>query len=136
MPCKSRIESRCAVSMMQWSEYPAADYRKCRRSLIRTPPRGPGNSLLLFSRRGRSRSFAHDQEHGVLVLGAIPMHLLAEMGHEAAGGHRRGVGGIEFRSRADPPGTLQHGDVAVVGMEVRPAEMIALQPFRHHRIEP
>ena len=44
-------------------------------------------SLPSTSRRGR-RTFAHDQQHRVLVLGAVPMHLLAVMGDEAAGGHR------------------------------------------------
>src|SRR6185312_13529420 len=77
--------------------------------------------------RRRRRSFAHDQEHGVLVLGAVPMYLLAIMRDEAAGGHRNGaVLGIELRTRADPPGPLQHHDIAVVGMEVRMTEMIAL----------
>src|SRR5579862_2442414 len=57
------------------------------------------------------------------------MHLFAEMGHEAAGGKRGRVGGIEMRPGADPPGALQHDDVAVVRMKVRAAEMVALGPF-------
>src|ERR1700742_511778 len=53
-------------------------------------------SLFLYRRRSR-RTLTHDQEYGVLVLGAVPMHLLAEMSEEAADRHRRGVRGIEFR---------------------------------------
>src|SRR3954470_12373489 len=57
--------------------------------------------------RGRSRALAHDQQHGILVLGAIPVHLLAGMGDEAAGRHRhRTMLGVELRTRADPPCAL------------------------------
>src|SRR5216683_5615726 len=64
------------------------------------------------------------------------MHLLAEMGDETSGRHWRStLFGIEFWSRADPPGALQHDDVTVVGMEVRPAEMVALGPFGVDGIE-
>jgi hypothetical protein len=41
--------------------------------------------LFLFRGRRSRRAFAHDQENGVLVLGAVPMHLFAEMRDEAAG---------------------------------------------------
>src|ERR1700682_1647750 len=59
----------------------------------------PCFGVLFLFRVGRcSRPFAHDQQHGVLVLGAVPMHLFAEMRDKAAGGHRCGVGGIEFRA--------------------------------------
>src|ERR1700761_2617748 len=91
--------------------------------------------LLFFRSGGRRGTLAHDQQNGVLILGAIPMHLFAEMRDETAGGHRGGIGRIEFRSRAYPPGTLQHGDVTVVGVEMGSAEMIALGPFRVHHIE-
>src|ERR1700688_1662293 len=61
------------------------------------------NALLLLRHRRRSRrAFAHDQENGVLILGAIPMHLFAVMRDEAAGRHRnRALLGIEFRARTD-----------------------------------
>src|SRR5207244_704846 len=81
------------------------------------------------------RAFAHDQQNGVLILGAVPMHLLGEMGDKAAGRHRRRVGGVEFRPRADPPRALQNDDVAVVGVEVRAAVMIAVGPLVVHHIE-
>src|SRR3984957_2078092 len=94
----------------------------------------PPTLFLFRGERGR-RAFAHDQQYGFLVLGAIPMHLLAEMRHEASGGHRGRIGGIEFRARAHPPGALDHGNEAVVGMEMRPAEMIARGPFYVDGIE-
>src|SRR5262249_9476888 len=106
-----------------------------RSSRLRIPRHGIGYPalrarLFLFPHLGRGCwSFAHDQEHCVLVLGAVPMHLLAEMSDEAAGGHRHAaVLRIEFGTRTDPPGALQHNDIAVVGMEMRMAEMIALGP--------
>src|SRR5215470_11127731 len=92
----------------------------------------PLGLVLFFLRHLRRcrRSLAHDQENGVLVLGAIPMHLLTVMGHETAGRHwNSAVLGVEFRTGTYPPGALQHDDVAVVGMEMRAAEMIALGPF-------
>src|SRR5580692_2628499 len=52
--------------------------------------------LFFFRPGGRRRTFSHDQQNGILILGAIPMHLFAEMRDEAAGGHRGGVGRIEF----------------------------------------
>src|ERR1700760_4044590 len=100
-------------------------------------PAGWAKPLLLLGdfRRGR-RPFSHDQEHGVLVLGAVPVHLLAVMGDEAAGGHRnRALLRIEFRSRTDPPRSLQHHDVAVIGVEVRAAEMVALGPLVVDHVE-
>src|ERR1700722_1610590 len=79
--------------------------------------------FLLRDESRRGRAFAHDQQHGLFVLGAIPMHLHAEMGDETTGWHRNGaVFGIEFRPRAYPPGPLQHDNVPIVGMEVRMAE--------------
>ena len=44
------------------------------------------NLLLFFRGGGCRRAFAHDRENGVFVLGAVPMHLLVEMGDEASGG--------------------------------------------------
>src|SRR4051794_41521430 len=67
------------------------------------------SALFLFRRCRRPRPFAHDQQHGVLILGAVPVHLLAEMGDKAAGGHWRRIGGIEFLGRPHPPRGLPHG---------------------------
>src|ERR1043165_8047143 len=94
--------------------------------------RGSGNDglLLFFHARAGGRAHADDQQERVLVLGAVPVDLPAQMGDEAAGRHRhREVGGIELLAAADPPGALQHGDEAVVGMEVRLAEVVALEPL-------
>src|ERR1700756_1259616 len=64
------------------------------------------------------------------------MDLLAVMRDKTAGRHRDGaVLGIEFGAGADPPGALQHHDVAVVGVEMRVAEMIALGPFGVDHVE-
>ena len=92
--------------------------RLARAGVISLPPpsTSPGPSPMI--RRMVSSSLAPSQ------CTCLPI-----MGDKAAGRHRRRVGGIEFRSRADPPRALQHDDVAVVGMEVRAAEMIALGPL-------
>jgi hypothetical protein len=58
------------------------------------------------------------------------------MGDKGAGGKANAVVGIECRSAAHPPRPAQHGDEAVVGMEVRPAEMVALEPFDAHDVKP
>src|SRR3954447_1773019 len=63
------------------------------------------------------------------------MHLFAEVSDKTSGRHGYRVGGIELWARADPPGALQNDNVTVVGMEVRPAEMIALGPFCIHGIK-
>src|SRR5215831_21109987 len=45
-------------------------------------PAGPTFALFILGHRCRCpRTLAHDQENGVLVLGTVPMHLLAVMGH-------------------------------------------------------
>src|SRR6516162_4548453 len=64
------------------------------------------------------------------------MDLLAEMSDERAGGKANAVVGIECRSAAHPPRPAQHGDEAVVRMEVRPAEMVALEPLVEHHVKP
>src|SRR6202040_567285 len=81
------------------------------------------------------RSFANNEEDGVLILCAIPMHLLAEMGHKGAGRHGNRVRGIEYVAGAHPPGSLEHGDEAVVWMKMRPAEIVACEPFVQNDIE-
>src|SRR5262249_58522570 len=81
-------------------------------------------------------SVAEDQNGSVLVLGAVPMHLFAEMGHERTGWQRNAIIGIEIRAAAHPPRAAEHGDEAVVGMEVRTAEMVSFEPFVAHEVEP
>src|SRR5262249_41727297 len=63
------------------------------------------------------------------------MHLLAEMGDEGAGRQRNAVIGIECCSAAHPPRPAEDGDEAIVGMEMRPAEMVALEPLVEHDIK-
>src|SRR4029077_17812694 len=68
-------------------------------------------------------------------LGAVEMYPARVVHHETPRRHRNRAVGIEFRAGADPRRSLEHGDEAVVGMEVRPAEMIARGPLDHNRIE-
>src|SRR5216684_4659176 len=86
---------------------------------------------LLDARQGRG-SFAHDDQPGFLVLGAVPMHLLGEMRDERAGGHRYREIRIELVARGDPPGALDHGDEAIVRMKVRAAEVARPEPVHDH----
>jgi len=77
-----------------------------------------------FRRHRSSWPFADNEQYGILGFGAVEMHLLSVMGHKSARRHRhRGIG-IEFGAGADPPCSLEHGDEAVVRMELRAAEMI------------
>ena len=52
-----------------------------------------------------------------------------------AGAERHGGTGVEMRTRADPPGALDDGDEAVIGMKMRSAEIIAGEPFGEHDIK-
>src|SRR5262245_20651309 len=63
------------------------------------------------------------------------MHLLAEMGDEGAGRQRNAVIGIECCSATHPPRPAVDGDEAIVGMEMRPAEMVALEPLVEHDVK-
>src|SRR5215469_7913890 len=103
-----------------------------RRSGMRiTPP-----SLRLFDARDRGGAFADDEDDRILVLGAVPMHLLAEMGHERPRVHRHRIVGIPLVAGADPPGALEHRDEAVIGMEMRMAEIVPGEPLVDHHVEP
>src|SRR6185312_15056009 len=91
--------------------------------------------LLLVDPRAGRRGLTDDEDERVLVLGAVPVHLLGEMGHKGAGPHRYRAVRIPLAAAADPPRALQHRDEAVVGMEMRLAEVIALEPLVHHDVE-
>ena len=84
--------------------------------------------LLLFLDLGRGGgSFTDNQQHRVVVLGAVPVDFLAHMGNEASCWNRnRRPGRIPFIARSDIPCPLQHGDEPIVRMEVRVAEVVAL----------
>src|SRR5882762_5805761 len=93
-------------------------------------------SLFFFGHCGCRGSFSHNEQNDLIVFRAIPMNLLAIMGDEAASRHSHGaLIGVELASRADIPSPLKHGDKAVVGMKMRPAEMVSFRPFRHHGIK-
>src|SRR5262245_36003673 len=80
----------------------------------------------LFDQRQRSRSFANDEDPGFLVLGAVPMHLLAEMRDETAARHGDHIVFVDFVAGCDPPRAFDHGDEAIVGMEML-AEVAGLE---------
>src|SRR5262249_11667050 len=86
-------------------------------------------SLRLFDPRAGRRAFADDQDNRILLLRAVPVHLLAEMGHERPLAHRHRLVGVELVAGADPPGALEHRDEAVVGVEMRAAEIVAVEPL-------
>src|SRR5262245_3862105 len=73
--------------------------------------------LRLLDQCQRSRSLADDEHPRLLVLRPVPVHLLAEMRDEAARGHGLHVVLVDLVAGRDPPGALDHGDEAVVGVE-------------------
>src|SRR5262249_43779846 len=75
----------------------------------------------------RSRSLANDEDPGFLVLGAVPMHLPAEMRDETAARHGHHIVFVDFVAGCDPPRAVDHGDEAIVGMEMRLAEVAGLE---------
>src|SRR5262249_46993233 len=89
--------------------------------------------LLGFLNQGqRAWSFADNEHPCLLVLGAIPVHLFGKMRDETTGAHRRHVLLVgALVAGGHPPGALDHGDEAVVGMEMRLAEIARLEPVEH-----
>src|SRR5262249_42185357 len=81
----------------------------------------------LLDQRQRARSLANDEDPGFLILGAVPMHLLAEMGDETAARHGDHIVLVDFVAGCDPPRAFDHGDEAIIGMEMRLAEVARLE---------
>src|SRR5262245_60308389 len=98
-----------------------------RRAASRADPRNPRRLPRFLDQRQRSRSFANDEDPGFLILSAVPMHLLAEMGDETAAGHGNHIVFVDFVAGCDPPRAFDHGDEAIVGMEMRLAEVAGLE---------
>ena len=65
--------------------------------------------LRFFHPRACRGALAYNKENRVLVLGAIPVHLLAEMGDEGTCWHGHGIGRIKFIAGTYPPRALEHG---------------------------
>jgi len=91
--------------------------------------------LRFFHPRACRGTLAHNKENRVLLLGAIPVHLLAEMSGEATCGHGDGIGRIELITGTDPPRALEHRDETVVGMKMRATEVVTCEPFVDHDIK-
>src|SRR3981189_3835810 len=99
----------------------------CSSSSFCSRPRARALALRPLDRSRRCRPFADDEPPRLLVLGAVPMHLLAEVGDEGAGPHRHHVLLVDLVAGRDPPGSLENGDEAIVGMEMRLAEIARLE---------
>src|SRR5262247_3732140 len=85
---------------------------------IATLPRfTPG--LFLFRRRRGRRAHAPDLNDRLLGLGAVVVDLAAVVDDVAPGRRRHRALRIEFLAGAHPPGAREHGEEAIVGMEVR-----------------
>src|SRR6516164_9317628 len=76
--------------------------------------RPPKRLLRLFNPSDCRGAVAHNKDNRVLVLGAIPVHLLAEMGDEGSRRHGYGIGRIELIAGSDPPCALEHRNESVV----------------------
>src|SRR5262244_3671635 len=91
------------------------------------PACSPCTLSRLLDQRQRTRSLANDEDPGFLILGAVPMHLLAEMRDETAARHGDHVVFVDFVAGCDPPRAFDHGDEAIIGMEMRLAEVAGLE---------
>jgi len=68
-----------------------------------------------------------DEEDGVLILGTVPNHLLAELGHERARPHRTARRGrIALLPVPTHQGAVEHRDVAVVGAKCGRLKLLPL----------
>ena len=106
--CEFPVETNWLGSHIQvWRLWPT----KWRGSSFPVQPNTPAASRLgrllpcLVHSRGCHRTFADDQKRHVFILGAIPMHTIAEVGDKRTLLHRdRKVGGVIFVTGANPPG--------------------------------
>src|SRR5258706_2462115 len=93
-----------------------------------SPPTRPSvviRSLLLATdARTRRGADAVDDNLALLVLRAVVVDLAAVVDDDAACRHRLRALRIELLAGADPPGSGDHNDHAVVRMEVRAAERV------------
>ena len=91
--------------------------------------------LRLFYPGACRGALAHNKENRILVLGAIPVHLLAEMGDEGTCWHRYGIGRVKFIAGTNPPRALEHRNEAVIGMKMRATKVVTCEPFVDHDIK-
>jgi len=71
--------------------------------------------LRLFHPGDCGGALAYNKDNRILVFGAIPMHLLAEMGDEGTCGHGHCIGRIELIAGTDPPRALEQDNKTVMG---------------------
>src|SRR5712691_747517 len=81
----------------------------------------PPSALLGRGRGGRAH--APDLDDGLLVLGAVVVHLARVVDDVAPRGRGHGRVGVELLAGSHPPGTRQDHEETIVGVEVRPAHV-------------
>src|SRR4029450_2596345 len=82
------------------------------------------------------RSLAHDQEDGTFVLlGAVPVHAVGEVGDEGASLHWHARVLVPGGTGADPPRAAEDEDEAVIRMEMRFREIVTLVPLGDAAVE-
>src|SRR5712671_4482370 len=88
-------------------------------------------SRLVHSRRCH-RPFADDQKRHVFILGAVPMHAIAEVGDKRTWLQRdREVRGVILVAGANPPGAGEHGGEESARVNMRAGETSALEQGEH-----
>jgi len=108
LSCEFPVETNWLGSHIQvWRLWPTKWRVSCFPVQPNTPPASRLGRLLpcLVHPSGCHRTFADDQKRHVFILGAIPMHTIAEVGDKGTLLHRDGkVGGVIFATGANPPG--------------------------------
>src|SRR4051812_8581537 len=112
----------------------AAPPSRARRVKSRCVMRNPFDGTLWrhVDRRVGARALAGDQNDHLLILGAVVMHLFAEVRDRAAGLDADGGVLVPLVAGADVPGAFDDRDEAVVGMKMRLGETSRLEAVHHH----
>src|SRR5436189_691281 len=118
------IAGTCAAALLH-PRNTTMNARLVLRSPLRFRPAG------FVDRDGGTLPDAHDLYDHFLVLRTVPVDLVRVMHHDTACRHRRGGVLVELRAGADPPGALDHRDVARLRMEMRRAEGVRGEAVAH-----
>src|SRR4029450_1924180 len=93
-------------------------------------------ALRLGRELARRRTLAHDQEDGILVLlGTVPVHAIGEVGDEGPSLHGYARVLVPGSPGPDPPRAVEDEDEAIIRMEMRFREIVALVPFGDAAVE-